>query len=29
MTRAGNRLLFAWTDAGEPVQLRTAVAALR
>ena len=29
MTRTGNHLLFAWTEAGEPLQLRTAVAELR
>ena len=29
MVLARNRLLFAWTDAGEPLQLRTAVAELR
>jgi len=29
MTRAGNSLLFAWTDASEPLRLRTATAELR
>jgi hypothetical protein len=29
MTRAGGGLLFAWTDAGEPAQVRTAYATLR
>jgi len=29
MMRTGNRLLFAWTDAGEPLQLRTSMAELR
>jgi hypothetical protein len=29
MVRAGNRLVFAWTDATEPLQLRTATAELR
>jgi hypothetical protein len=29
MIRAGNRLLFAWTDAAEPLRLRTATAELR
>ena len=29
MIRAGDRLLFAWTDAAEPLRLRTATADLR
>ena len=29
MVRAGDGLLFAWTDAGDPVQVRTAYATLR
>jgi hypothetical protein len=29
MIRAGDRLLFAWTDASEPLRLRTAMAELR
>jgi len=29
MIRAGGRLLFAWTDASEPLRLRTAMAELR
>jgi hypothetical protein len=29
MVRAGDRLLFAWTDAAEPLRLRTATAELR
>jgi hypothetical protein len=29
MVRAGDRLLFAWTEAAEPLQLRTATAELR
>jgi hypothetical protein len=28
MIRAGDRLLFAWTDATEPLRLRTATAEL-
>jgi hypothetical protein len=29
MVRAGGGLLFAWTDAAEPAQVRTAYATLR